>query len=207
MAWNIDDGDFSIHGKRVSQLFSVTSKADPDPHLAARITSSYSEEAEEAKDYWQVTVHPRAEPGLMVLPFLGSPLKNVTDMPPPASKKSSKLRESSITRESSNAPSMDNESRMSVFSPEATPVSPASSIDGPSTASVRVTNGKNNQKSGATNSISATSAAPSQSSVHDANYMIMGKQYLRRTPVRTTLNVLPDYDDNETGSSTDSDSD
>ena len=40
--------------------------------------------------------------------------------------------------------------------------------------------------------------------MHDASYMMMGKQNLRQTPVRATLTILPDYDDNETGSSTDS---
>lgn len=119
----------------------------------------------------------------------GSPLKNITDMPPPASTKSSKLRESSATRESSIAPSVDNESRMSVFSPEASPVSPTSSADSPSATSVRVTNGKNTHKSGAKNSIPTASNPPPQSNVHDASYMLM------------------EYDDNETGSSTDSGSD
>jgi len=111
---------------------------------------------------------------LWIFRFSGSPLKNITDMPPPASKKSSKLRESSITREGSNAPSMDNESRMSVFSPEATPVSPTSSTDSPSATSVRVTNGKNAQKLGATNNTPATSVGPSN--VHDPSYMMMGEQ-------------------------------
>lgn len=119
----------------------------------------------------------------------GSPLKNITDMPPPSSKKSSKLRESSVTRESSIAPSVDNESRMSAFSPEATPVSPTSSTDSPSATPVKLTNGKNAQKSGATSTIPAPSVAPPQPNVHDASYMMM------------------EYDDNETGSSTDSDSD
>ena len=109
-------------------------------------------------------------------PFSGSPLKNVTDMPPPASTKSSKLRESSVTRESSIAPSMDNESRMSVFSPEASPVSPTSSADSPSATSVKVTNGKNTHKSGAKSSIPTASIPPTQSNIHDASYMMMGKQ-------------------------------
>lgn len=99
-------------------------------------------------------------------------------MPPPASKKSSKLRESSITRESSNAPSVDNESRMSVFSPEATPVSPTSSADSPSATPVKVTNGKKAQKSGAMGAVASTSVAPPQPNAHDASYMMMGKQNL-----------------------------
>ncbi|KAF9785968.1 hypothetical protein BJ322DRAFT_756492 [Thelephora terrestris] len=119
----------------------------------------------------------------------GSPLKHITDMPPPASRKFSKLRGSSITRESSNAPSVGDESRMSVFSPEGTPVSPTSSADSPPATSVQVTDGTHTQKSGVTNSIPAKSATPSQSNVHDPSYMMM------------------EYDDNETGSSTDSDSD
>jgi len=118
----------------------------------------------------------------------GSPLKNTTDMPPPASKKFSKLRESSVTRESSNAPSVGDESRMSVFSPEGTPVSPTSSADSPTATPVKVTNGKNAQKSGATNAVPSTPVAPLPPNVHDASYMLM------------------EYDDNETGSSTDSDS-
>lgn len=105
-------------------------------------------------------------------------------MPPPASKKSSKLRDRSITRESSNAPSVDNESRMSVFSPD--PVSPTSSTDSPSATSVKVTNGKNAQRSGATNSIPSTSVGPSQPSVHDPSYMMMGKQNFRRTPAHAS---------------------
>lgn len=119
----------------------------------------------------------------------GSPLKHITDMPPPASKKSSKLRESSITRESSNAPSVDNESRMSFFSPEPTSVSPTSSIGSPGATSVKVTNSQNARKPGATTSSTAASAAPPQPNTHDASYMMM------------------EYDGNETGSSTDSDSD
>lgn len=133
---------------------------------------------------------PQATPKKLKKPkTTGSPLKNITDMPPPTSLKSSKLRERSITRESSNAPSVDNESRMSVFSRDATPASPASSADSPSAVPVRATNGKNGKRSGTT-SAPSTSTAPTQPGVHDASYMMMEID-----------------NDNETGSSTDSDSD
>lgn len=184
IVWTPDDGDFSIHRKRVGQPFSVTLRSDPDPHPAAWITSSYSEEAKEGKNHWWVHKSFVLIVVSYTFPLSGSPLKNITDMPPPASKKSSKLRENSITRESSNAPSMDNESRMSFFSPEATPFSPTSSTDSPSAASVKVTNGKNTQKSGAAHNIPATSVGPSQSSAHDPSYMMMGKQIIWRTPAQ-----------------------
>ena len=74
---------------------------------------------------------------------------------------------------------MDNESRMALSSPEATPVSPASSADSPIASSVKVTNGKKSQKSGTTNAVPSTSTAPPQPNVHDASYMMMGKRNVK----------------------------
>ena len=51
IAWTIDDGDFSIHRKRVPD-FLPPQKLGPDSSFIAWITSSYTEEIKEGKDYW-----------------------------------------------------------------------------------------------------------------------------------------------------------
>ena len=49
-ASTIDDGDFSIHRKRVGQFFSVALISGPDSYSPGWITSSYSEEIKEGKN-------------------------------------------------------------------------------------------------------------------------------------------------------------
>lgn len=184
-ARTIDDGEFSIHRKRVSRSsFRGQSHSDPSVHSLDPLKPHRRSQRRQrplVSNHALLCAPQLHGPSLF---FSGSPLKHITDMPPPASKKSSKLRGSSITRESSNAPSVDNESRMSVFSPEATPVSPTSSADSPSTAPVQATNGTHTRKSGVTNTLPATSAAPPQPNAHDASYMMMGKRNFQRTLVR-----------------------
>jgi hypothetical protein len=126
-------------------------------------------------------------------PLSGSPLKNSTEAampPPPSSKISTKSRAASTTsdliqdREGSVSASVDNESRLSVFSREATPMTPTSSTDSRSN-SIALTNGTGKSgsvkpKTGVTND-AAKSLTPSRAPpppVHkmpDPSYMMMGE--------------------------------
>jgi hypothetical protein len=143
-------------------------------------------------------------------------------MPPPLTKKMSKLRASSINsdlirdREGSASASVDNESRVSVFSPEATPMTPTSSGGSP-TNSATFTNGNVKNGSGSaklkTGSVaksrparSVTPSRPRPVAVHqmpDPNFMGMSVDRL----LKLIAKLLLDYGGEETGSSTDSESD
>lgn len=127
-------------------------------------------------------------------------------MLPPTSKKPSQLRESSITselmqdREGSASVSIDNDSRVSVFSPEATPVTPTSSSGSPSN-SATFTNGTNKSgsvkpKPGAAKGKPAKSGTPSRppppAAVHklpDASSYLMGEFWLTVNVFVTNLMI------------------
>jgi len=136
----------------------------------------------------------------------GSPLKISTEaaMPPPTSKKPSKSRAPSSTsdfiqdREVSVSASLDNESRLSVFSPEATPMTPTSSTDSRSN-SISLTNG-----TGKSGSVKPNKTGAAKSATRSVTPSRLPPPPIHKMP---DPSYMMDYEGEETGSSTDSESD